>query len=724
MAEAPLTTIPDVYFPLPHSDSIRILVLLPADRIDAELHGSLVSTRLSDCEDEHTSYVTLSYVWGRKTNGGTAKINGQQLPIGRNISDALRHIRRRDKPIRVWADAICIDQVNVNERNHQVQQMRDIYALSTDTIIYLGNDNGRTTTHCAWNFLERNSMWALDNHGNKDYDRPSRLQKSLTTFRGTIQDVEASVLSHKWFSRVWVLQEVVVSKLVSIQCGCRRIPWDDFCKMLLLRPSYQRQYSLTIQSREKIDIVQEMFQARCAYQVTHGLQNFRPYWYSQIANYTAPSDDITEMLMRARQLEASDPRDKVFALLGISANINLDDKKLAVDYSKHPAEVYADLARFVMTTSESFDMLSHVNHFVRFQPFFASPYGWLPSWVPDWNWSESARRIEALRRKMGVEMIKRHTRWQHSQQAKLNNFDIREVQAGTNERLCPMFPDLPLSGFIGPTFLSSLDKETEEAQARRRKITKDSMRWAGANDSRLDAIGSCLGQINFLGPWITLRDVDEASFQNIRDRLQDDLGQMRREIISRWRCFLMQKHIGKWQKAHEDPDMSEVPIDEEDWCLLNDDPDLEHDTIEGHLFDRGRKTTGGSGRTAWSSDAGSHVNFITDKSSAVERKRIGTFDNHVTRDDSCRVILPPGSCLGDLVVSFRGARVPFVIRRLGEASNYYSEKTGVSSKSPFEIRAFLRGMRFERCKLIGECLVNDFTYLTDSVEEEAVFGME
>uniref|UniRef100_L2FDP2 Heterokaryon incompatibility n=1 Tax=Colletotrichum fructicola (strain Nara gc5) TaxID=1213859 RepID=L2FDP2_COLFN len=630
MAEAPLTTIPDIYFPLPHSDSIRILILLPADRIDAELQGSLIPTRLSDCEDEHASYVTLSYVWGRKTNSGTAKINGQQLPIGRNISDALRHIRRRDKPIRVWADAICIDQLNVNERNHQVQQMRDIYASSSETIIYLGNDNGRATSHCAWNFLERNSEWALDNDGNKDFDRPARLENSLTTFKGTIQDVEASVLSYTWFSRVWVLQEVVVSKLVSIRCGRRGVPWDDFCKSLLLYSGYYRQYDLTIQSRERLDIVQEMFQARCAYQATHDLRHLRPQWYSQVANYRAPSDDITEMLTRARQLEASDPRDKVFALLGISANINLDDKKLAVDYSKPPAQVYADLARFVMTTSESFDMLSHVNHFVRFQPFFASPYGWLPSWVPDWNRSEAARRIEDLRRKMGVEMIKRHKSWQSSQQVKLNTFDIREVQAGTDERLSPMFPDLPLSGFIGPTFLSSLDKETAEAQVKRREIARDSMRWAGANDSRLDVIGSCLGQVNFLGPWITLRDVDEASFQNIRDRLQDDPGEMRREIISRWRCFLMQKHIGNWQKAHEDPDMLQIPVEEEDWCLLNDDPDLGHDTIEGQLFDRGRKTTGGSGRTAWSNDVGGHVNFITDKSSAVERKRMGTFNNNET----------------------------------------------------------------------------------------------
>ncbi|KAH0433912.1 heterokaryon incompatibility [Colletotrichum camelliae] len=670
------------------------------------------------------SYVTLSYVWGQKINPCTATINGRILTIGHNISNAFRHIRRRDKPIRIWADAICIDQLNVNERNHQVQQMRDIYASSSETIIYLGNDNGRATSHCAWNFLERNSEWALDNDGNKDFDRPSRLENSLKSFKGTIQDVEASVLSYTWFSRVWVLQEVVVSKLVSIQCGRRGVPWDDFCKLLLVYPGYHRRYDLTMQSREKLDIVQEMFQARCAYQATHGRSHLRPQWYSQVANYRAPSDDITEMLMRARQLEASDPRDKVFALLGISANINLDDKKLAVDYSKPPAQVYADLARFVMTTSESFDMLSHVNHFVRFQPFFASPYGWLPSWVPDWNWSEAARRIEGLRRKMGVEMIKRHRGWQHSQQVKLNTFDIREVQAGINDRLSPMFPDLPLSGFIGPTFLSCLDKETEEAQAKRREIARDSMRWAGANNSRLDAIGSCLGQVNFLGPWITLRDVDEASFQSIRDRLKDDPREMRRGIISRWRCFLMQKHIGNWQKAQEDPDMLEIPVKEEDWCLLNDDPDLGHDTIEGHLFDRGRKTTGGSGRTAWSNDLGGHVNFITDKSSAVDRKRIGTFDNYVNSDGSCRVILPPATCSGDLVISLRGARVPLVVRPLGEASSYFSENFGVSSKSSFEIRAFVGGMQFKRCKLVGECLINDFNYLTDSVKEEVVFGME
>ncbi|CAI0644326.1 unnamed protein product [Colletotrichum noveboracense] len=226
----------DIYSQLPHSDSVRILILLPADDPDAELQGTLSTTRLSDCQNEDTSYVTLSYVWGQQKHTGLVRIDERYLQIGENLFDALRHLRRRDKSLRLWADALCINQFNLEERNHQVQNMRDIYASSTETVIYLGNDDGGTTNLSAWNLLERLSIWALNDQGNKDFDRPSKLQQSLTKFKGSIEDVEIAVLSQPWFSRVWVLQEVVVSKAVSIQCGPRGIPWNDFCKIILLQP--------------------------------------------------------------------------------------------------------------------------------------------------------------------------------------------------------------------------------------------------------------------------------------------------------------------------------------------------------------------------------------------------------------------------------------------------------------------------------------------------------
>ncbi|KAK1711735.1 heterokaryon incompatibility protein-domain-containing protein [Colletotrichum lupini] len=347
-----------IYTPLAQSDVVRVLILYPAITHDAEIQCELLSTEISTCQELEQSYIALSYVWGDQSDPQLVYVNNHEVYIGRNLSEALRHLRRRGYPIRLWADALCINQDDVAERNDQVHQMRNIYSSALETVIYLGEDDGSNTTSSAWNFLERQSEWALNEDGNEDTQLPSTLEEDLIYFRGDVADVELSVLNKAWFLRVWVLQEVVVSKKVSIQCGHRRVPWNDFCKTLLLNPRYHDRYGYSMQAIERVDIVRDMFQARCAYQESHGLVHLRPSWHANVTNYGGRSAHIIDMLVRARQLEASDPRDKIFALLGISTNVDLDNRLIAVDYSKSQAEVQTNLARYIMEEHKSLDILS------------------------------------------------------------------------------------------------------------------------------------------------------------------------------------------------------------------------------------------------------------------------------------------------------------------------------------------------------------------------------
>jgi hypothetical protein len=106
---------------------------------------------------------------------------------------------------------------------------RRIYETADETIVYLNGSNKGNAWGCAWNYLERNSSWALNEEGEKDYQLPSRAN-DLTNFRGDLHDVYAEVLSKEWFTRVWVLQEFVVSKKVSFQSGGRRVHWETSSK--------------------------------------------------------------------------------------------------------------------------------------------------------------------------------------------------------------------------------------------------------------------------------------------------------------------------------------------------------------------------------------------------------------------------------------------------------------------------------------------------------------
>lgn len=91
----------------------------------------------------------------------------------------------------------------------------------------------------AWNFLEREcddrSLVA---------ERPSGSE-----FEGDFSDVEISVLSRPWFRRVWVFQEVVVSKRPLVQCGWRKTTWDSFCKVVLLRPRLNDTYGWSLSKK-------------------------------------------------------------------------------------------------------------------------------------------------------------------------------------------------------------------------------------------------------------------------------------------------------------------------------------------------------------------------------------------------------------------------------------------------------------------------------------------
>ncbi|KAK1655022.1 hypothetical protein BDP81DRAFT_417110 [Colletotrichum phormii] len=90
-----------IYTPLVQSNTIRVLTLYPALSHDAEVQCGLLSTEISTCQELEQSYVALSYVWGNLSDPQLVYVNDQEVYIGRNLFKALRHLRRRDRPIRL-----------------------------------------------------------------------------------------------------------------------------------------------------------------------------------------------------------------------------------------------------------------------------------------------------------------------------------------------------------------------------------------------------------------------------------------------------------------------------------------------------------------------------------------------------------------------------------------------------------------------------------------------
>jgi uncharacterized protein involved in exopolysaccharide biosynthesis len=86
-------------------DEIRILHLLPSIDVDSEIQCKLTREKA-----EPRTYVALSYVWGDPIPAQPILLNGTTAYVTPNLSAALRQFRQSRRVLRLWVDALCINQ--------------------------------------------------------------------------------------------------------------------------------------------------------------------------------------------------------------------------------------------------------------------------------------------------------------------------------------------------------------------------------------------------------------------------------------------------------------------------------------------------------------------------------------------------------------------------------------------------------------------------------------
>ncbi|KAH9207004.1 heterokaryon incompatibility protein-domain-containing protein, partial [Leptodontidium sp. 2 PMI_412] len=108
------------YQDLLHTDSIRILQLQPSKTHHGDLHIELIEVKLG----EFLEYEAISYVWGE--------------PITRNLDTALRGLRSENVVRNLWTDAVCINQMSMDEKAQQIPLMGGIYKFANCVLAWLG----------------------------------------------------------------------------------------------------------------------------------------------------------------------------------------------------------------------------------------------------------------------------------------------------------------------------------------------------------------------------------------------------------------------------------------------------------------------------------------------------------------------------------------------------------------------------------------------------------
>jgi hypothetical protein len=100
----------------PAKREIRILTVEPGEFSDP-LECRLTVASLEDPPE----YYALSYTWGNARIRRPVSINGKKIMVTPNLDVTLRYSREENQEVVLWADAICINQDDVTEKNHQVR---------------------------------------------------------------------------------------------------------------------------------------------------------------------------------------------------------------------------------------------------------------------------------------------------------------------------------------------------------------------------------------------------------------------------------------------------------------------------------------------------------------------------------------------------------------------------------------------------------------------------
>ena len=308
--------------------------------------------------DNPPPYSALSYTWGSPVQASFIDCDDQRLGITLNLGKALRGLRHATDTRVFWIDAICINQKNIDERNSQVRLMKEIYRKASEVIVWLGEDKEDSASGAS--MLPGIHAAAL--HG-KLLQGPDSLemrleQAGLPGFDAPSWKSLAELYRRSWFMRIWVVQELAVAHTAMVHCGGLCVPWACFAPAAIcLRTAADVHYWNV---RYRFDTNRFAYMDSCHTQFKKGTPM-----------------RLLDVLSATRGHFSMDPRDKVFAVLGLA----FDARALFLDpdYSKSVFEVYSTLTMGMIADGEFLEILSH-----KEDPWFTSIKK-LPSWVVDWS---------------------------------------------------------------------------------------------------------------------------------------------------------------------------------------------------------------------------------------------------------------------------------------------------------------------------------------------------
>ncbi|GAW17449.1 hypothetical protein ANO14919_069060 [Xylariales sp. No.14919] len=337
---------------------IRTITLAPG-KLGEDVHCELKTVSLLD----NPAFEALSYTWGPPRPTRKIFINGQRRAVGENLEYALAHLQHADRPRTLWADAVCINQGDVSERNSQVQLMGTIYSRASGVLAWLGLEH--SDSDLAFDFLE---TMPTDPEVHWDPAQHPGL-KAVYTLPHIVG--LNTLFERPWWHRVWTVQESILCPVLTFVCGQRQLAAEQAFKVATCW--FKHMYTCcqdTWYTVFKVTAGQPGLGDVCTALGTIEEMRLSPEKYQ-----------FGQILSKFMSRQCADPHDKIYGLLGIAPKD--EAAHIIPDYNKPVAQVYREAALSLIQHRGSLDILSMrypkpLNH-------VSSVVEALPSWVPDWT---------------------------------------------------------------------------------------------------------------------------------------------------------------------------------------------------------------------------------------------------------------------------------------------------------------------------------------------------
>lgn len=396
--------------PLQSSTSIRLIELIRGEQ-DSDIVMSLETYNMPSLP----VYIALSYTWGDPlTHPYSAEkpsrmvwVNSKQFTITPNLYDALDHWRGWKveigtvRPL-LWVDAICIDQSDLIERNHQVGLMSQIYSKAALVLSWIGRSDrdAWTALKLIFRFRPIVEIWESDkSQFIYSHDADELFERAgVTPVKPEEWKALISFYRRQYFGRVWIVQEIVLAKSSLLMFGHYFIPWAELMNLSDMLVSCNWIPILEGYGRTSISVKEPRLTlgAPAVYGHIRSIcEQYSPGKSDQSRDLAAYSsikafNCLLEILLyETRWFRATDPRDNIYAILSIVSHVfgttYTKEDLWRPDYRLSVSKLFINVTREIATRTGSTSILSLVDHDEK-------QLSDLPSWVPDY----SASDIQAL----------------------------------------------------------------------------------------------------------------------------------------------------------------------------------------------------------------------------------------------------------------------------------------------------------------------------------------